>query len=373
MRVLALEPYYGGSHKAFVDGWRARSRHAWTVLGLPANKWKWRMRHAAITFADEVRRRAADGEGWDALFCSDMLNLAEFLGLAPEAVRRLPSVAYFHENQLTYPVRHETERDYHFVLTNLTTALAADGVWFNSAFHRDSFLDALPAFLKRMPDRCPLDAVDRIRAKACVQPQGVEPFPPRGPRPPGPLRILWAARWEHDKNPEEFFEAVRRLKDAGAAFRISVVGEQFRDAPEVFAAARETFAAHIDRWGYQPTREAYVAALLEADVFVATAHHEFFGVSAAEAMAAGAYPLLPRRLAYPELLAGAADSESSEFFMDGDTEVLAHRLVELAGRHAAGGLWQGDPDRARRAVARFTWPTLAPQLDEALERTRPSS
>ena len=54
MRILALEPYYGGSHRAFLDGWVAHSRHEWTVLELPAYKWKWRMRHAAITLADRV-------------------------------------------------------------------------------------------------------------------------------------------------------------------------------------------------------------------------------------------------------------------------------------------------------------------------------
>lgn len=51
MRVLALEPYYGGSHRAFVDGWASRSRHDWTVLTLPAHHWKWRMRGAAVTMA----------------------------------------------------------------------------------------------------------------------------------------------------------------------------------------------------------------------------------------------------------------------------------------------------------------------------------
>ena len=38
MNVLALEPYYGGSHKAFLNQWRARRRHSWTALTLPAHK-----------------------------------------------------------------------------------------------------------------------------------------------------------------------------------------------------------------------------------------------------------------------------------------------------------------------------------------------
>jgi hypothetical protein len=35
IRVLALEPYYRGSHRAFLDGWVERSRHEWTLLTLP--------------------------------------------------------------------------------------------------------------------------------------------------------------------------------------------------------------------------------------------------------------------------------------------------------------------------------------------------
>ena len=50
---------------------------------------------------------AATGERWDCLFCSDMLNLAELKGLAPRILGSLPSVLYFHENQLTYPVQVE--------------------------------------------------------------------------------------------------------------------------------------------------------------------------------------------------------------------------------------------------------------------------
>ncbi len=367
MRILALEPYYGGSHAAFLNGWLGRSRHAWTVLDLPPYKWKWRMRHAAITMADQVRDRHQAGASWDVLICSDMLNLAEFLGLAPVALRQIPSVAYFHENQLTYPVRHESERDYHFVLTNLTTALAATQVWFNSGYHRDAFLGALPGFLKRMPDHQPLDAPDRIRAKSCIHPPGVDAFPRRGSRQPGPMRLLWAARWEHDKDPETFFEALARLEAQGVDYRVSVVGEQFRESPAIFEAARERLADRIDRWGYQETRREYEAALSQADIIVSTARHEFFGISVVEAIAAGAYPLLPKRLAYPEILGPNEAARSDGFFYEDGAENLAARLAALADRIARDELWQGDADRGVRSVARFSWETLAPCLDAALE------
>ncbi|MEE8524113.1 MAG: DUF3524 domain-containing protein [Thermoanaerobaculia bacterium] len=368
MRVLALEPYYGGSHRAFLAGWMGASRHRWTLLTLPPFKWKWRMRHGAVTLAEQVGKRCQAGESWDAVFCSDMLNLAEFRGLAPPAVRDLPAVVYFHENQLTYPVQVEKERDLHFAITNLTTALAADEVWFNSAFHRDEWLDAIPVFLKRMPDFQPFASVAQIRGKARVHPPGVE-LPEWAAEPAdrrdGPLRILWAARWEFDKNPETFFEALEILKDGGVPFRLSVLGESFRRVPAIFAEARRSFAGHIDRWGYQERRQDYLDALAEADVFVSTAIHEFFGLSVVEAIAAGCMALLPRRLSYPEIVDAVAPSRQ-DFFYDGSAGHLAARLTELVCTVGDGGR-DVDREMAARAVARFSWRRLRPRLDDALE------
>ena len=368
MRILALEPYYGGSHQAFLDGWSRSSRHQWTILPLPAYKWKWRMRHAAVTLADRVRDKLARGECWDLLFCSDMLNLAEFLGLAPQEICALPNLLYFHENQLTYPVRVENERDYQFAMTNMTSALAADAVWFNSAFHKNSFLNALEALLRRMPDYQPLEAIARLEAKAQVFSPGVNGSAPRGSRRPGPPRILWAARWEHDKNPGEFFEAIGHLKDRQIPFRISVLGERFREVPEVFAWARQHFADRIDRWGYEEDRTDYETALLEADVFVSTATHEFFGLSAVEATLAGAYPLVPRRLAYPEVFDLRGDGTAERFFYEDGAIGLADRLADLA-RHVESNeslLQATAPIRGR--LRRFEWPNLAPVLDDAIEQ-----
>ncbi|MBN2711780.1 MAG: DUF3524 domain-containing protein, partial [Planctomycetes bacterium] len=197
LRILALEPFLGGSHKAFLDGWRAHSRHDFTILGYPDYKWKWRMRHSALGFAEKIRNDKMRGSGWDVIFCSDMLDLAQFKGLAPR-VANLPAVCYFHENQLTYPVRDERERDLHFAFTNMTSALAADEVWFNSEFHRASFLEGLDKFLSRMPDNSPVMVPGKIKQKSRVVPQGIYPMPQRGERRAGPIRILWAARWEHD-------------------------------------------------------------------------------------------------------------------------------------------------------------------------------
>ncbi|MGE5294733.1 MAG: DUF3524 domain-containing protein [Solirubrobacterales bacterium] len=368
MRILALEPYCGGSHKAFLDGWSRAGRHQWSILTLPAFKWKWRMRHAAVTFARQAEEESSQGSRWDLLLCSDMLNLAEFRGLAPRCVRDLPAIIYFHENQLTYPVQCESDRDYQFALTNLTSALAADAVWFNSAFHRDSFLDALRMLLNRMPDHQPFEAIAQIRQKSEVHPPGIARLPRRSARTPGPMRILWAARWEHDKNPDDFFAALAGLRDRRIPFRLSVIGEQFREVPEAFPRARELFADHIDRWGYQQKRADYEAALLEADVFVSTAKHEFFGLSAVEASLAGAYPLVPNRLAYPEIFSPSNGDATNGFLYDGTVKDLTARLIDLAARIERDGSLLGETEPLRARLSRFEWPSLAPVLDEAAER-----
>lgn len=370
MNILALEPYYAGSHKAFLDGWIDNSRHQWTLLTLPANKWKWRMRAAAVTFAGQTNKLTARGEKWDIILCTDMLNLAEFLGLTLNTLPRLPAVAYFHENQLTYPVRVESERDYQFAMTNMTTALAAQAVWFNSAFHRDEFLTALTAFLKRMPNHDFADAPQRIENKTKIFPQGIDTFPERTKITPGPMRILWAGRWEHDKNPEDFFKALEILKQKNIDFRLDVLGEQFKDAPVVFTWAENYFAEHIKRWGFQKKRSDYQTALSEADIIISTANHEFFGISVVEAIAAGAYPVLPNRLSYPEIVANIDSTADDEFFYDGTAPGLAEKLIALSNSAQTGKLWGLDLDRGKKAMLKFAWENLAPALDNALEEVR---
>ncbi len=337
------------------------SRHEFTVLTLPPYKWKWRMRHAAVTFAEQVSGLVHEGRRWQAVFCTDMLNLAEFRGLCPPVIHGLPAIAYFHENQLTYPLRRDDPRDFHFAFTNMTTALAADRVWFNSAFHRDEFLAAVADLAKRMPDYQPVAVASLARSKSEIHHPGIEPWPARTSRPPGPMRILWVARWEHDKNPEMFFQALGHLRARGVAFRLSVLGESFGDLPSCFAQARQSFADSIDHWGYLPDREEFRTVLQTSDVVVSTANHEFFGIAVVEAVAAGCYPVLPNRLAYPEVF-----GVESACLYDGTPAELVQRLVRLSAQAASGEL----PSMASRLAAemqRFHWSAVGRRLDAAVD------
>lgn len=361
LRILALEPYYGGSHRAVLDGLVERVDADWTLLTLPARKWKWRMRGAAITMAAEIRAlhetRPAEGAGppFDLVFASTFVNLAELYGLAGAALAGVPSIVYFHENQLVYPNRHTAEWDFQFPLTNITSALSATRCLFNTRWNLDTFLAEIPGFIAQFPDHQPKGLADLIAEKSAVL---APPFDPaafdtapvvRGAVP----RIVWPHRWEHDKHPEEFFSAVAQLADEGLDFEVAVAGQAFRDVPQVIVDAEQTLGSRLVHLGAPESREAYARLLASADVSVSTAHNEFFGLAMVESAYAGCFPLVPDRLAYPELY------PAEMRYRDG---------AELVARLRALVLEPPPPGQGRAIAERYTFDRLAPAYAEEFAR-----
>jgi len=361
LRILAIEPYFGGSHADFLEGLRGASRHRWTLLTLPARKWKWRMRGSAIHFAREAAPLAR--EPFDLVFASDFLSVADWKALAPPPLDRVPVVTFFHENQLSYPLEPGQTRDYQYAFTNLTTCLASDAVWFNSEYHRTSFLDAVRELLRKMPDYVPQGIPETIRAKSRVMHLGIDLKPllagrqgrPRRP----PLTILWSHRWEYDKNPEAFFEVLFFLADEGLEFRLAILGETFRKWPPVFEEARRRLADHIVHFGYLPRREAYEQHVSGADIVVSTAIHEFFGLAMIEAMAAGCFPLLPNRLCYPQIV---PPQWHDTFLYNDDRELRVKLAALLKGK----GPW-GTAAKLADYVQRYDWSNQARVYDDAFQ------
>ncbi|NMC71563.1 MAG: DUF3524 domain-containing protein [Myxococcales bacterium] len=363
-RILYVEPYEAGSHAAFTRTLTAGLAADWTVLTLPGRHWKWRMRGTAAWLARE-RSRELRGP-FDAMLASAYLPLAELVGLAP-SLAAVPRLLYFHENQLAFPVRAEFagERDLHFGFTQLVSALAADVCAFNSAWNRDSFLGAARELLDRMPDAVPEGWVEAVAERSVVLPLPVELPDHAGAEgaevPPGPERaagpvVLWNHRWEHDKGPERFFEALFRLADRGVPFRAAVCGERFREAPAVFEEARARLGPRLLHWGWIPERRAYLDLLARAQIVVSTARHEFFGLSVLEATHLGARPLVPDGLCYPEIY-------PPEFRYAGEA-ALEGELERLCRAWTAGTL---DLRADRRAwTAPFAAERVLPRYAERL-------
>jgi len=354
-RVLILEPYYGGSHRAVLDALFPMPGWEFDVLTLPPRKWKWRMRGSAITMAAEARRMHADGVRWDLIFASTFLNLAEFKGLAGVAVASVPSIVYFHENQLVYPVRHTAEWDLQFPLTNITSALAADACLFNTQWNLDGFVREIPGFLKQFPDHHPVGVAEQIARKSEVlaPPFDPAPFcgePTRGPRP----RIIWPHRWEHDKDPEAFFSAMHELAAEGLDFEVAVAGQAFRETSAQVEASAAALGERLVHLGEPEGRGAYAALLGSSDIAVSTAGNEFFGLAMLEACYAGCTPVVPDRLAYPELY--------PEKFRYRTPEGLVALLRALIAERPA-------PGAARMLAEPFTAGQLRPAYRAAFDRT----
>ena len=311
MHILLISPYHSGSHRAWATGYKRYSQHEVTALTLPGRFWKWRMHGGAVTLA---RRFQEQNLRPDLILATDMLDATTFLALTRPWTANTPLVLYMHENQLTYPLppnkkkgpmrRQHGERDFHYVFVNYASQLAADEIWFNSDYHRQSWFTAVPKYLRRFPDYNEKGSISALRTKSRVMPVGIDFAPASASAPSAstePPLILWNQRWEYDKNPEQFFAALYAAQEAGLPFRVALCGENFQRRPRIFEEAQAKLGERVVHAGYAD-RDTYVRLLAEAEIVISTAVHEFFGISILEAIHSRAFPLLPHRLSYPELI-----------------------------------------------------------------------
>lgn len=359
LRVLFVEPFYGGSHRAFLDGLVRHSRHRIELLTLPEGEWRRRMRRGAQELAGMAG--SLDGE-FDLLVVSDMLDLPTFLALTRPRFERTPLLAYFHENQFTYPRIRGTKLNSWFGQINYLTALAANSVAFNSEYHRQDFLGALRALAEQPNNWLVEESIAVIEARSSVLPVGVEltwldEHRARRPREEPPL-VLWNHRWEFDKSPEMFVRAVKRLAAEGVAFQLAIAGEPgFNPSPALVALEHE-LPGRIAHFGFAPDRGAYARLLWQSDIVVSTTRHEFFGVAMVEAMYAECVPIAPRRFTYPMLVPPALHDAS---LFDDEEELVAklRALIEVRPEGAAA--------KVRQSAARFAWEEIVSEWDAGLE------
>jgi glycosyltransferase involved in cell wall biosynthesis len=356
-RFLFLESFYGGSHRDFADGLAAFSRHHITVLGMPARFWKWRMRGAALYFAERIDFKAH----YDGLIVSSLLSLADLKALWKGAFP--PALIYFHENQLSYPLAPGESMDYQYGFTNITSVLSADRVLFNSDFHRRSFLEALPGFIRMMPDCRPGRLIEAIAATSAVVYPGCH-FDPPAALPAtlsaAPL-VVWNHRWEHDKNPEAFFAALTAMQRQGKRFRVALLGEHYTSVPEVFSTARDILGERLIQFGRIAGRKEYYGMLAQGAIVISTALQENFGIAVVEAIRHGCLPLLPNRLSYPELM--PAELHADCLYADQiELESKLARMLDDIGRFG--------PQRRALAAAmdRFAWTNAIERFDHELDQ-----
>ena len=298
-RILLLSAYDADSHRR----WReqlvdSQPNFDWQTLTLPARFFRWRIRGNALTWLNEPLMQ----QQWDLLLVTSMVDLVSIRGLHPH-LAATPAVLYMHENQFAYPESQGQHASVDPQMVNLYSALAADVVLFNSDWNRRSFLEGVGQLFRKLPDGVPIETLGQLAEKSQVLPVPIEDrlFVDRTE----PLNrtcphLLWNHRWEYDKGPDRLLLLLDELENRGQDFRLSVVGQTFRQQPEAFDAIRQRHGHRLEHWGFLSQRSEYDQLLHQADVVISTALHDFQGLSMLEAMASGCLALAPDRLAYPE-------------------------------------------------------------------------
>ena len=359
--ILLVEPYGSGSHLAWAEGFERSSSHDVQLLTLPGRFWKWRMFGGTLTLAQQAVELASKVGPPDLVLASDMLDLPSFLGHAGNALGSPKTVLYMHENQLTYPLSPTARDDLAYAYMNWSSMVRADEVWFNSQFHLESVFEALPKFLKHFPDHRHVRLLDAVAAKSKVVPVGVDLEWIEGTEKSEPPLIIWNQRWEYDKDPVRLFQALHRLAEGDIDFRLAICGENFRNVPIEFEESRNRLEPQIIQYGYAERAE-YEHLLLDASVVVSTAKHEFFGIGAVEAMAAGAVPVFPNDLSYPALIPTEIHNLT---LYDSDEELDRLLSAALIDRT------RNDEIRSyvEPAMQRFSWEVMTPVYDAKLRQT----
>ncbi len=391
MRILLVEPWQTGSHLAWAEGYKAASGHEVHIVGLPGELWRWRLRGGALPLGEKIATWIDMYGQPDMLLVSGLVDVAELLGLARRNLSPdVGVVIYQHESQLVYPVA-EGNYDNGAALRNWMSWCAADLVLFNSYHHLRSVTDALPGFISSLPDATHEPMVEPAISKFEVFPVGVDlggipewdPLPPR-PRPDDRIEtaegeetsldvrttssgnqrpiILWPHRWERDKDPGAFLNALDKVREAGLDFGLVLAGQDPPSGSTIAAEERtraeEEFAEHIVVSG-ELERDEYLAYVAQCDLVVSCAKHEFFGVAVVEAVASGCIPLLPNALSYPELIRPPwHDTVLYEPGTFGTRLVDAVKRIDELRAEAVG---------LPQSMRRFDWTNMAKVYDERID------
>lgn len=361
--ILILDAFHRGSHAAWSKGLAASlPLHGWKVelKTLPGRHWKWRMHGAALTFATQAIK-----EGWsrpDVILATDMLDITRLRGSLPKNWRSVPIAAYFHENQIGFPVNDPDFQNEQvgYGFANVQSAWAADAVWFNSQHHLEEMLNGIPELFRRLPESAPSELQEQIRGRAQVIYPGLDLpaiSPDRIQRPCNERPIIvWNHRWEYDKNPSFFCEVLQILHSRGIPFEVDLLGVGDRKGTSPLSQLMESDWCTIINEQPAQNAEAYWDRLQQGDVLVHSPLQEYFGFSAVEALHAGVLPVLPNQHAYPEYAQGFESAQTPE---------QAAKLIESI-RKAPQSAVEAWRYQAHQAVQRFQWDEQVKVYSEAL-------
>jgi hypothetical protein len=344
--ILALEPFYGGARRAMLETIVRCSRHRWTVLKLPPRRIDRRLVAAANWFSEQLSRHWVGRV--DLLFTSEALNLPALYELMP-SIKRYPSVVYFHDNQLPdLSVQIERPTD----MVNLDTAMAATEVWFNSAYHRRTFLIRAEALFDRHIERYFREPYAHLKAKSRLMP------------PPVDLGMVQEVRSQVQvqRNPRAIFVETRDADIPMLNTALGMLRNRIVPFTTITVGPVDDLSQQIPRWTIAEHDDAgQIRGMLEAGVVLSVKPEAASDYQVIRALVAGCRPVLPDSATYPEILPTVLHKLC---LYDVNPDSLADALQNAVS--APPDSWRSDGFRA--AFKHFEAITSCRSMDERLEQ-----
>ena len=328
--IWLLSAYRSDSHACWAD-WLVNTfkEFQWFKLELPGRHFRWRIRGNPLSWLHQLPEQIPD-----FILATSMVDLSTLKGLHPR-LANVPCIYYFHENQFSYPVSKHQVDSIEPKMVQLYGALAADKLLFNSAYNRDSFLEGVEKLLKKFPDEIPTSVVDTLRNKSDVLPVVIVPVKEKETK--NKRLILWNHRWEYDKEPQVFTDALLQLNKTRPNFELALLGHRSKIKPDALLEIEQKLGDKIII-NEKVSKDDYRKYLSRSAIIVSTAIHEFQGLSVLEAISAGAVPLVPDDLCYREQYA-------DEYrYKAGDSAALAEKIsnyLERAPKSPDVSYWYG--------------------------------
>jgi uncharacterized protein DUF3524 len=314
--ILAIEPFYGGVRRGMLDTIMRDSTHRWSLLKLPPRRIERRLVAAAHWFAEHLALHAVANV--DMIFASDALNLADLFRLVP-TLAGLPSVVYFHTNQLPAP---DAEQDITApaappVLANLSTAATAQEIWFNSAYHQKCFFERTKALLARHEKSFDRDPLAELAAKSRVM------------LPPTDLRLVQDVQTASSivRDKRTIFIDTRDADCQILNLALETLHKRQQKFNLIVTGPARGLAPHWPRATIPETDQfAIVQAMLKSAMFVSIRRDAFWDERLLLALAAGCWPIAPSLGVYADLIPKLLDERC---MYDGTSSHLAFVIQDF--------------------------------------------